>query len=512
MELLPLPVFSPVGAAGNDRSSAFQGEMHEQPDTGFASLFHERLSAAPSSQHFQTSISSAARDYHRERPLDSSRALDEPDCSGTRDSGIESGGYDLPREAGRDEVSLAASGESSSQPLREDGYEKENEHETHGADSMLQGNKTDEDTTIPVSLGVVEMEDMSGEKSLATDFAVFEGSDADSLSLLEMSLIPLGSQFAADVGEDVEGLVEELAADAGDSDDAMLLDDADLALPVWIAQAFIAPAAAGAVAGDATDTVSLLPGTADAALGKALQAWLAQDEVIQSSSAGIDADANAPSSPAFAVATQVLQTGNSSALREAISAAVLQLQSVPARTADTAPVAMGEFDEGVDVATSLTGIAHNTAAMRVQAMTPQQALQQAGVMAEKLAAQIVWMQSQHIQRAEMRLSPENLGPLQIQLDIQRDQASVSVSSAHQQVREWLDAGQFRLRDLLGQSGLQLSSYSVSDHGSHNAQQQQGEEGARQQATGTGIAQPDNHDEPEAIVPLRMGIGLVDNYA
>jgi flagellar hook-length control protein FliK len=184
----------------------------------------------------------------------------------------------------------------------------------------------------------------------------------------------------------------------------------------------------------------------------------------------------------------------------------------------------GMLDDGIlsslESVSSVAGVATKGAALplvaTVQPMTAQQSLAQAGMIAEKLAAQIVWMQSQHVQRAEINLNPAELGQLQIRLDIQRDQASVSVSSPHAHVREWLDAGQSRLRDLLSQTGVDLASYSVSDglsqHSEHH-QRRQGQDGSGTVASGLFAG-----DEIEVVTgeeglsPLRMGVGLVDSYA
>lgn len=82
----------------------------------------------------------------------------------------------------------------------------------------------------------------------------------------------------------------------------------------------------------------------------------------------------------------------------------------------------------------------------------------AGAIAERSAM----MASQRIEMAEIQLDPPELGPLQVRVHVQHDQASVSFVSASAQVRESLEQASLRLKDILGEQGLTLVDVDVSD--------------------------------------------------
>ncbi len=89
---------------------------------------------------------------------------------------------------------------------------------------------------------------------------------------------------------------------------------------------------------------------------------------------------------------------------------------------------------------------------------------------QALAERIQWMVGQGMQRASIKLNPANLGPMEVRIQIQNDQASVQFTSAHGVVREALEAAMPRLRDMFDNSGVALTDVDVS--GQSFAEQQQ----------------------------------------
>jgi flagellar hook-length control protein FliK len=114
-----------------------------------------------------------------------------------------------------------------------------------------------------------------------------------------------------------------------------------------------------------------------------------------------------------------------------------------------------------------------------------------------LGQKVLWMVSQQQQVAELNLNPPDLGPLQVVLSIDNGEASATFVSQHADVRQALEAALPRLREMMAESGITLSSATVSQDG---ARQQGGFEqherpgGARAAgahvtsdgATGTGV--------------------------
>ena len=80
-----------------------------------------------------------------------------------------------------------------------------------------------------------------------------------------------------------------------------------------------------------------------------------------------------------------------------------------------------------------------------------------------MGKQILWMVNQSISRAEIRLNPANLGPLEVRIEMENDQVNVAFSSRHADVREAVEQALPRLREMLEEKGLNLSNTDVSQH-------------------------------------------------
>ncbi len=89
---------------------------------------------------------------------------------------------------------------------------------------------------------------------------------------------------------------------------------------------------------------------------------------------------------------------------------------------------------------------------------------------QALGDQVQWMVGQKLQGAEIRLNPAHLGPMEVRIQVQNDQANISFTAQHGVVREALEEAIPRLREMLSGSGLNLGNVDVS--GQSFAQQRQ----------------------------------------
>lgn len=126
---------------------------------------------------------------------------------------------------------------------------------------------------------------------------------------------------------------------------------------------------------------------------------------------------------------------------------------------------------------------------------------------------VMWMSSQQINKAEIALDPPELGSLQVRISTQSDQTSVVFSSQHSVVRDALDQGLPRLREMLESQGLNLSDVDVSGQGAEQHSQ------ARSEADESGFAQKtsgNSRDEDSSATPgealVTVSSNLVDDYA
>jgi flagellar hook-length control protein FliK len=71
-----------------------------------------------------------------------------------------------------------------------------------------------------------------------------------------------------------------------------------------------------------------------------------------------------------------------------------------------------------------------------------------------------WMVSKHVQEAQIKLSPPDLGPLEIKISLHNDQTSVSFVANHAATRDALEAAIPRLREMFNEANLNLGHVDV----------------------------------------------------
>ncbi len=80
---------------------------------------------------------------------------------------------------------------------------------------------------------------------------------------------------------------------------------------------------------------------------------------------------------------------------------------------------------------------------------------------QDMGDRIMWMVGKGVQAASIRINPPDLGPIQVQLSVKNDQASVQMVVQHGAVKDALDAAMPRLREMMNESNLQLVNVDVS---------------------------------------------------
>jgi flagellar hook-length control protein FliK len=81
--------------------------------------------------------------------------------------------------------------------------------------------------------------------------------------------------------------------------------------------------------------------------------------------------------------------------------------------------------------------------------------------ADALAHRLVMMAKDGESVAQLKLVPQDLGPLDIQISVRDGEASVHFGAANAETRAVLESSMPRLRELLSAQGLQLTNSSVS---------------------------------------------------
>jgi flagellar hook-length control protein FliK len=127
--------------------------------------------------------------------------------------------------------------------------------------------------------------------------------------------------------------------------------------------------------------------------------------------------------------------------------------------------------------------------------------------AVQLKDRVMYQVQQKIQTAEIRLAPEDLGSVQIKVNLQQDQLSVQFVVQQPQAKEALEQQMPRLKELLQQQGLELADSQVS-------QQQQQQSGEKQQRAGSQMRFGNELAEdslPQQAI-IRSSDRVVDYYA
>jgi len=111
---------------------------------------------------------------------------------------------------------------------------------------------------------------------------------------------------------------------------------------------------------------------------------------------------------------------------------------------------------------------------------------------EQFARQVAGVVVQGQDRAEIRLTPAELGPIRIRVSLNAEDAALDISAAHAATRAAIESSMSTLKQMLADHGLRLSDYRM-DQGNNAAflsqQRQSGQEnGAGMQQSGTAFGQ------------------------
>jgi len=136
-----------------------------------------------------------------------------------------------------------------------------------------------------------------------------------------------------------------------------------------------------------------------------------------------------------------------------------------------------------------------------------------------LGDRILWMVGRSIQSASLHVTPPRLGPVEIQLSMHQDQASVSFITHNNAVKEALEAAIPRLREMFSDSNLQLVNVDVGQReaGGQRAlaegfNGQQDSPGNDRNLSGGRTEQQEEDVSPHESSQGISGLGLLDDYA
>lgn len=278
----------------------------------------------------------------------------------------------------------------------------------------------------------------------------------------QLALLPLlaGSARAED-GPPIEVTQAEMAApDDSDTDDAPAAP-AIITPAVTLTPLNDAALAAASLAAAAGPDNAASPAVAETRAASAMLRMIAspQAQGAASLSSPVATPPQAQDAPLFVFTPPKAQNASGDeSLPSAAPAPTSTDSRPPAGLSDIAPAPMAaQASMLTSAATAPTRSAPPPPAMAHAALEPEvgsPAWQQA------LGHQLSSFTRHGVHHAELRLHPEELGPLQISLRLSQDQAQLHFVTDHHQVRAALEAAMPHLRSALAGAGIQLDQGSV----------------------------------------------------
>lgn len=182
----------------------------------------------------------------------------------------------------------------------------------------------------------------------------------------------------------------------------------------------------------------------------------------------------------------------------------------PQQTQDTTPSTLDTLMAGHTAQVQAQQTQHTIPSSNINVATPLQENR----WAQDFSERIVWAAKNDQQVAQINISPAQLGPVQITLNMNGDQASIAFASPHAEVRKAIEDAMPNLKEMLSTAGISLGQSNV---GAQLQQQQRDTNplfANGNRSTGeTAILPPDSHSGSISTgLPIQRGRGLVDLFA
>ncbi len=131
-----------------------------------------------------------------------------------------------------------------------------------------------------------------------------------------------------------------------------------------------------------------------------------------------------------------------------------------------------------------------------------------------LGERVAWMAQNKVPAAEIKINPAHLGPIEIKVSLNNEQATVSMIASHGATREALEAAIPRLKEAFSDSGLQLADADVSSSHSDSGQDehQKNEFADAMKGSSQNEQADDTTDEPRITSISRIQNTGVDIFA
>ena len=127
---------------------------------------------------------------------------------------------------------------------------------------------------------------------------------------------------------------------------------------------------------------------------------------------------------------------------------------------------------------------------------------------DEVGTQLTWMTQKGLETGSLRVSPEHLGPVEVNISVQNGDASVWFAATHPDTRAALEQALPRLREMFANQGMNLADSGVSRQSPQQGSRNQSRSGASESVPG--VSAVGSADGSSAS--SRINLSLVDLYA
>ena len=130
---------------------------------------------------------------------------------------------------------------------------------------------------------------------------------------------------------------------------------------------------------------------------------------------------------------------------------------------------------------------------------------------QSFSQKVVWMANGAQQIASLTLNPPDLGPLQIVLSVNNDQANATFIAAQPEVRLAIEAAMPKLREMMSDAGIQLGQANVSAGDPRQQNTAQQDSASRQNTGGNLSADTTFLNNAPVTTKITTGLGLINTF-
>jgi flagellar hook-length control protein FliK len=109
---------------------------------------------------------------------------------------------------------------------------------------------------------------------------------------------------------------------------------------------------------------------------------------------------------------------------------------------------------------------------------------------------VQWMVNQSMSGAQIRLNPQHMGPVEVRIQMQNEQATISFTAQHGATREAIDAALPRLREMFNEQNIDVVDVDVSKH---SFAEQRDQQAANRQSGGGGVDSAADTEEKDRSI-------------